>query len=581
MPIQKLPIQLANQIAAGEVVERPASVVKELVENSIDAGATDIQIDIERGGHRRIRIRDNGSGIAKDELTLALSRHATSKIASLDDLEAILSLGFRGEALASISSVSRLTLSSKTEPQESGWKAFCEGRDMDINVEPTSHLTGTTVDVEDLFFNTPARRKFLRTEKTEFGHIDEVIRRIALACPNIAFKLTHNGQTSKHYPIAKSENTSKSRVGKVIGQRFVDESLRLESQVGDVKIQGWVSPPQACRHQQDAQYFFVNGRMMRDKLLNHAVRQAFGTELPEDRYATYILYLTLPAQDVDVNVHPAKHEVRFHQSRQVHDFVLSAVRSALGEVVSTESSHGYEYQPPDPSRYKQVQSSSPLPATPSPGSSGNYSGSGSSFGRASSTPGKKSVETFSKMLALQTESSDVWQPIFLLPDALLCVKRQEVGVVSLAKLMQKFALQSIDSALKQGMAGQPLLLPTQFEYEGLATLMTDYHQHLSLLGIELRPTSGSRAAVLKVPSILRRTAVAETLPELLSILEKQHREVALVERQDVLEWLAVISAETSPSLERANAAWQGLSDELKPEVLTLDWLSALESMSDE
>ncbi|RTE86433.1 MULTISPECIES: DNA mismatch repair endonuclease MutL [Gammaproteobacteria] len=564
MSIQKLPIQLANQIAAGEVVERPASVVKELVENSIDAGATEIQIDIERGGHRRIRIRDNGSGILKDELTLALSRHATSKITTLDDLEAILSLGFRGEALASISSVSRLTLTSKTEEQESAWKAFCEGRDMDVHVEPASHPTGTTVDVEDLFFNTPARRKFLRTEKTEMSHIDEVIRRIALARPDIGFKLTHNGQTSKHFPRAKSAEPSSQRVAKVIGGRFMEESVKLESEVGDLHVNGWVAPASVCRHQQDVQYFYVNGRMMKDKLLNHAVRQAYGETLAEDRFATYVLYLTLPANQVDVNVHPAKHEVRFHQSRQIHDFVLSAVRTVLSDSEHTEQpAASHDYQPPDPSIYQQASHSGSQVRTGAP--------AGAGYSARPQSPPKQAVETWSRMMALPAQSTERWTPVYLLSGAVLMVKGDEVGVVPTGAISSQHELQKLKEKLAVGLAGQPLLLPTQFEYDQMATVLTDFHQQLSLLGIELRQVSASRAAILKVPALLRHTALAQTLPQLLSLLQASSSDIHLTERLDVLEWLASEAGAKSLSLEQLNEAWQAIPVDQKPTVNTLAW----------
>ena len=241
MTIAILPARLANQIAAGEVVERPASVVKELVENSLDAGATSIRIDIEKGGAKRIRIVDNGKGIAKDELGLALSRHATSKIKDLDDLESISSLGFRGEALASISSVSRLTLTSKPQAQTSAWQANAEGRDMAVAVNPAAHPDGTTIDVIDLFFNTPARRKFLRTEKTEFGHIEEVIKRIALARFDVAFVLTHNHKVIKQFRIANSAAQRSKRVAQICGQKFIDNALEVDCQHDGFHIHGWIA----------------------------------------------------------------------------------------------------------------------------------------------------------------------------------------------------------------------------------------------------------------------------------------------------------------------------------------------------
>lgn len=329
MPIQVLPPQLANQIAAGEVVERPASVVKELVENSIDAGATRIDIDIERGGAKLIRIRDNGCGIKKDELALALARHATSKIATLDDLEAIISLGFRGEALASISSVSRLTLTSRTAEQNEAWQAYAEGRDMDVSIKPAAHPVGTTLEVLDLFYNTPARRKFLRTEKTEFGHIDEVIRRIALARFDISINLQHNGKLVRQYRAIKPNEPRERRLGSICGTAFLQHALAISWQHGDLKIDGWVADPAGARTLTDMQYCYVNGRMMRDRLLNHAIRQAYQTQLNDDQAPAYVLYLDVDPHQVDVNVHPAKHEVRFHQSRLVHDFIYQAVVTVL------------------------------------------------------------------------------------------------------------------------------------------------------------------------------------------------------------------------------------------------------------
>ncbi|MEP2654049.1 MAG: DNA mismatch repair endonuclease MutL, partial [Paraglaciecola sp.] len=331
MPIQILPARLANQIAAGEVVERPASVVKELVENSLDSGASNIDIEIEKGGHKRILIRDNGSGIAHEELALALSRHATSKISKLDDLEAISSLGFRGEALASISSVSRLTLSSKPDNQSQAWQAHCEGRDMEVQLNPIAHPIGSSVEVVDLFFNTPARRKFLRTEKTEFTHIDELVRRIALSRFDVGFTLKHNGKLLRKYPAKSAKANGVKRVGAICGQAFSEHSIELNSEYEDFRLTGWFTPPEYAKPQADFQYVYVNGRMMRDKLINHALRQAFEGVIADNCQSAYVLYLTLPADQVDVNVHPAKHEVRFHQARIVHDFIFRALNDALNQ----------------------------------------------------------------------------------------------------------------------------------------------------------------------------------------------------------------------------------------------------------
>ncbi|MEX4589963.1 DNA mismatch repair endonuclease MutL [Haemophilus influenzae] len=329
MPIRILSPQLANQIAAGEVVERPASVVKELVENSLDAGANKIQIDIENGGANLIRIRDNGCGIPKEELSLALARHATSKITDLDDLEAILSLGFRGEALASISSVSRLTLTSRTEEQTEAWQVYAQGRDMETTIKPASHPVGTTVEVANLFFNTPARRKFLRTDKTEFAHIDEVIRRIALTKFNTAFTLTHNGKIIRQYRPAEELNQQLKRVAAICGDDFVKNALRIDWKHDDLHLSGWVATPNFSLTQNDLSYCYINGRMVRDKVISHAIRQAYAQYLPTDVYPAFVLFIDLNPHDVDVNVHPTKHEVRFHQQRLIHDFIYEGISYAL------------------------------------------------------------------------------------------------------------------------------------------------------------------------------------------------------------------------------------------------------------
>ncbi|QLD34234.1 DNA mismatch repair endonuclease MutL [Mannheimia varigena] len=335
--IHILPPQLANQIAAGEVVERPASVVKELLENSLDAGANNIQIDIEKGGSQLIRIRDNGCGISKQDLPLALARHATSKISSLEDLEAILSLGFRGEALASISSVSRLTLTSRTAEQSEAWQAYAQGREMAVEIQPASHPIGTTIEVANLFFNTPARRKFLRTDKTEFAHIDEVIRRIALAKPNVSFTLSHNGKIVRQYRKVADQSVEQKqkRVAAICGEEFIQNANYIDWQHGDLHLHGWVGSPMLARPQNDLCYSYVNGRMMRDKTINHAIRQAYGESIATGNYPAFVIFLDLDPTMVDVNVHPAKHEVRFHQGRLVHDFILQGVSNSLQQAQPT------------------------------------------------------------------------------------------------------------------------------------------------------------------------------------------------------------------------------------------------------
>ena len=352
--IRILEPRLANQIAAGEVVERPASVVKEAVENSLDSGATRIEIDVEAGGTRLIRIRDDGAGIGGEDLTLALARHATSKIDSIEDLEAVQSLGFRGEALASIASVSRLTLTSNTaDTSAQGRQAFCEGRDMAVSVQPAPHPRGTTLEVRDLFYNTPARRKFLRTEKTEFGHLHEVVKRQALSRPEVTFVLRHNGKQTLQLNEASSDTEQRRRVASICGTDFAEHAVAIERQAGPMRLWGWVAEPTFSRSQADLQYFFVNGRVIRDKLVSHAIRQAYRDVLFHGRHPAFVLFLELDPAGIDVNVHPTKHEVRFRDSRGVHDFLFGTLSRALadvrpGQTASTTSSvHGNEgaFQP--------------------------------------------------------------------------------------------------------------------------------------------------------------------------------------------------------------------------------------------
>ena len=330
--IQLLSPRLANQIAAGEVVERPASVIKELLENSLDAGARRVDVEIEQGGIKLLRVRDDGGGIPADDLPLALARHATSKIRELEDLEAVCSLGFRGEALASISSVARLTMTSRTADAEQAWQVETEGRDMEARVQPAAHPVGTSVEVRDLFFNTPARRKFLRAEKTEFDHLQEVIKRLALARFDVAFHLRHNGKTVFALHEAPDAISRARRVASVCGPAFLEQALPIEVERSGLRLWGWVGLPTFSRSQADLQYFYVNGRMVRDKLVAHAVRQAYRDVLFNGRHPTFVLFLEIDPGVVDVNVHPTKHEVRFRDSRMVHDFLYGTLHRALGEV---------------------------------------------------------------------------------------------------------------------------------------------------------------------------------------------------------------------------------------------------------
>lgn len=330
--IEVLSPRLANQIAAGEVVERPANVVKELVENSLDAGATRIEVDVEQGGVKLIRIRDNGFGIEKSDLPLSLSRHATSKIKDLDDLESVQSLGFRGEALASIASVSRLVLSSHEQESDEAWQVQAEGRDMATEVKPCAHPVGTTIEMRDLFFNTPARRKFLRTEKTEFNHLEEVVKRMALSRYDVSFQLRHNQKVIHSLRPCESEFDREKRVASLLSAQFMKEAVSIDMEGAGLKLWGWVGLPTFSRSQADMQYFFVNGRIVRDKLVAHAIRQAYQDVLYHGRHSAFVLYLELDSALVDVNVHPTKHEVRFRDGRLVHDFLFRSLHKALGEV---------------------------------------------------------------------------------------------------------------------------------------------------------------------------------------------------------------------------------------------------------
>ncbi|HWS76968.1 MAG TPA: DNA mismatch repair endonuclease MutL [Thermomonas sp.] len=334
MSIRQLPDVLINQIAAGEVVERPASVVKELVENALDAGARRIDIDLEEGGVRLIRIRDDGGGIAAEELPLAVQRHATSKIASIDDLESVATLGFRGEALPSVASVSRFRLSSRRDGSEHGAMLQVEGGRVS-DVSPHPHPPGTTVEVRDLFYNVPARRKFLRAERTELSHIEEWLRSLALARPDVELRVSHNGKPSRRWKgegqLQNGMGLSDVRLHEALGEDFTRNALRIDHAGAGLRLHGWIAQPSYNRASADQQYLYVNGRSVRDRNVSHAVRQAFADVLFHGRHPAYVLFLELDPRGVDVNVHPAKHEVRFRESRLVHDFVYRTLHAALAE----------------------------------------------------------------------------------------------------------------------------------------------------------------------------------------------------------------------------------------------------------
>ena len=547
MPIQILPARLANQIAAGEVVERPASVVKELVENSLDAGATLIEIDIEKGGAKCIRVKDNGNGVDKDQLTLALSRHATSKISNLDDLEAIVSLGFRGEALASVSSVSRLTFTSKTAEQEQAWQAIAEGRDMQVNVQPAAHPQGTTVEVLDLFFNTPARRRFLKTEKTEFQHIEELIRRVALSCFDIGFTLKHNGKIIHQYRSAKTPAQKEKRLASICSDSFVRGALHFESNDQDLKISGWITDSISLRGTADVQYCYINGRMIRDKLVNHAIKQVYAYQQLEGKFPGFVIYIECNPEDVDVNVHPSKHEVRFHQARWVHDFIVSALSEVLNQSLSaTEeafvtptSTLNHDYQPhevvsPENHHHQSERESS-----------NNFSGAGQYQGGYS----KPSIDA-KQVNAYCDFVSEAQVPISI-PDNIKYQKHGVLGqivafidetnllfrlnhdqnILNTTKPVVVLSLDHADILLKQNelfsawengeVIAQPLLLPVRIQLEPeLLNVCDTFEILLERLGFSYKKQA-NKLIISKVPALLRQAPLAKIFPALLQYLNTQ------------------------------------------------------------
>jgi DNA mismatch repair protein MutL len=341
--IQQLPPQLVNQIAAGEVIERPASVLKELLENALDAGASRIIVELEQGGMQSIRVSDNGIGIAKNELHLAVQRHATSKINSMEDLEKISTLGFRGEALPSIASISRFRMASNNnEEGNAGWVINTDGREFSEELEPVRQMRGTTVEVKDLFFNVPARKKFLRTEKTELKHCDNILRKIALSRFDVTLVAKHNDRSFLEVNACDFLSDGSDRVGQICGKQFSGQSIYLENSATDIQVKGWISLPTFSRSQADLQYFYVNGRAIRDKVIAHAIKLAYKDVLYHGRFPAFVLFLEMDPSQVDVNAHPTKHEVRFRQSRYVHDFVRHTVGKAIAETMPKQEQHGAE-----------------------------------------------------------------------------------------------------------------------------------------------------------------------------------------------------------------------------------------------
>lgn len=537
--IQKLSTRLTNQIAAGEVVERPSAVVKELLENSLDAGARSIDIDVEQGGRKLIRLRDDGCGILKEDFPLALSRHATSKIHSLDDLACVASLGFRGEALPSISSVSRLELRSCARGDDSGWCVTGDGGDAISEPQPVAHPEGTTIEVRDLFFNTPARRKFLRTDKTEFAHLETVVKRLALSRFDVAFALRHNQRTVLKLRPAQSEPEQRQRVAQVCGSAFIDQALWVDYQVAGMRLWGWVAQPTFSRSQADLQYFYVNGRMIRDKLVAHAIRQAYQDVLYHGRHPAYVLYLGLDPTAVDVNVHPTKHEVRFREGRTVHDFLFRSLHQALADVrpgtVDAESGEIIAA----PAGQTITEQSLQRGAPPAGDATGRYSGnspgghhhrqSSMAFAVGAQRPGLQALYQGAQTLSAgdtgqDTESTEAPPLGYAIAQLhgiyILAENIQGLIVVDMHAAHERITYERMKTALEgEGVRSQPLLVPISIAVsESETRLATEFAAVFGELGFVVEVMGPETLVVRQVPSLLRDADVETLLRDVLSDL---------------------------------------------------------------
>ena len=497
---------LVNQIAAGEVVERPASVVKELLENSIDANASRIEVDVEQGGVKSIRIRDDGHGIHKDDLKLSLSSHATSKISRLEDLERVRSLGFRGEALPSIASVSRLSLTSRWRGQDEAWRIGGSGVD-EFEIKPAPHGQGTTVEVRDLFYNVPARRKFLRTEKTEFGHLEDVVKKIALSHFEVDITLRHNNRAVRQLRRAGDRLQQEKRIAGVCGPAFIENAVYIDYAIDDLRLWGWVARPAFSRSQADMQYFYVNGRMVRDKLVNHAVRQAYQDVLYHGRHPAFVLFFELDPGSVDVNAHPGKHEVRFRQSRSVHDFIYRAIHKSLADI-----------RPAAGDNQLRAEAFDSVPAASRPQTMPPLAGRSPSGGQAALT--LSVAEQITAYGGMHTNAAHAVadlpateaQPVPPLGYALA----QLHGIYILAENSEGLVLVDMHAAhervtyerLKQsqtqnGIQSQPLLVPLNIDVsEREAALVETGTELFSELGLEIDRVGEERVRLRQVPVLL-------------------------------------------------------------------------------
>ena len=554
--IRVLPDNLVNQIAAGEVVERPASALKELLENSLDAGAHDIRVELAQGGAQLLRVSDDGIGIERGELSLALARHATSKIASLLDLERVASLGFRGEALASIGSVARLTLSSRRADEPHGWRIECEGGSLS-EPSPSSQAAGTTVEVGELYFNTPARRKFLKTEATEFGHCEEAFRRIALARPDVAFTLVHNGRVRLH---AKAQPYAE-RVQTLLGEDFFAATLACDESAAGLRLHGFIAQPTYSRATRDAQYFYVNGRFVRDRLLSHAMRQAYQDVLHHERQPAYVLALELDPAGVDVNVHPSKIEVRFRDGRAVHQFIVHAIQRALSRT-SPAHAIGIGTEAPNPPAYIAA---APLPAfapmrdaQPSP--QPTYTLPAQSrlpLGVAQSNESyRQLLEALKPAASPSPNAQEDIPPLgFALAQLagiyILAQNQAGLVVVDMHAAHERIVYERLKRTLDAGaVAVQQLLVPVAFSADALDVATAEEHADvLRKVGFEIAVAGPSALAVRAVPALLRDSDAKRLALDVLREMREYGAERVLDERRN--ELLATLACHAAVRANRA------------------------------
>jgi DNA mismatch repair protein MutL len=519
MPIKPLPDHLVNQIAAGEVVERPSSVVKELVENSLDAGARHIRVGLEQGGKRAIRVSDDGQGMGPEELALALQRHATSKIASLEDLEQVATMGFRGEALPSIASVARLDLASRTAGADHGWSVQVRRGEIS-EPEPAPLQPGSRVSVEDLFYNVPARRKFLRADRTEFNHVDQLLRRFALARFDVGFELEHNSKNVSTLPPADSVAEQEQRLRRVMGKDFLDHVIRIGQQRGGLALHGWVAEPRYNRAQADRQFFFVNGRAVRDKLVAHAVRSAFKDVLYHGRHPAFVLFLELPPESVDVNVHPQKHEVRFRESRMVHDFLYSSLHHALATTGSGAVRPGVRLVDDQAGPVTMAsQSGMALPVRDQLGAYARVLGVGQGTAGNDSSAEPQSAGDNEEVPPLGYALAQL-HGVYVLSQ-----NRDGLVLTDMHAAHERITYEGLKSRHQEGgIKTQRLLMPESIQVsEAEADLAENRSQQLAELGLVVGRSGPESLVVREVPALLARADTAGLLRDVLSDLASMGR----------------------------------------------------------